>query len=117
MDADFAESIKQWVALDNKVKAYNDAIKEVRSERNEIGDKIMEYVDTSGLSNSTVKISDGKLRFAPTKQHSPLSLGYVEECLHQCLGDQKIVKQIMNHIKKNRNVKVSRDIKRSYSDK
>ena len=116
-DADFTESIKKWVQLDNQVKAYNDKARQLREERNDIADSIIEYVDTSGLNNTTVKISDGKLRFAPTKQTAPLTLRYVEDCLYQCLGDQTIVKQIMGHIKKNREVRVSRDIKRTYTDK
>ena len=116
-DADFTESIKKWVQLDNQVKAYNDKARQLREERNDIADSIIEYVDTSGLNNTTVKISDGKLRFAPTKQTAPLTLRYVEDCLHQCLGDQTIVKQIMGHIKKNREVRLSRDIKRTYTDK
>ena len=116
-DADFTESIKQWVSLDNQVKAYYDKAKEVREQRNELADSIIEYVDTSGLNNTTVKISDGKLRFAPTKQTSSLTLSYVEDCLHKCLGDSDIVKQTMMYIKKNREVKVSRDIKRTYTDK
>ena len=116
-DADFTESIKKWVTLDNQVKACYDKAREIREQRNELGDSIMEYVDTSGLNNTTIKISDGKLRFTPTKQTSSLTLNYIEDCLHKCLGDSDIVKQTMTYIKKNREVKVSRDIKRTYTDK
>ena len=116
-DADFAESIKKWVSLDNQVKAYYDKAREIREQRNALADDIMEYVDTSGLNNTTVKISDGKLRFTPTKQTSSLTLSYIEDCLYKCLGDGDIVKQTMTYIKKNREIKVSRDIKRTYTDK
>jgi len=116
-DTDFAESIKKWVSLDNQVKAYYDKVREIREQRNELSDTIMEYVDTSGLNNTTVKISDGKLRFTPTKQPSSLTLSYIEECLYKCLGDTDDVKKTMTYIKKNREIKVTRDIKRTYTNK
>ena len=116
-DADFTESIKRWVTLDNQVKAHYDKAKELREERNDLAETIIEYVDTSGLNNTTVKISDGKLRFAPTKSTQSLTLNYIEDCLHKCLGDSTIVKQTMKYIKENREVRISRDIKRSYTDK
>ena len=116
-ETDFAESIKKWVSLDNEVKAYYDKAKEKREQRNELADAIIEYVDTSGLNNTTVKISDGKLRFTPTKQTSSLTLSYIEDCLYKCLGNSDDVKKTMIYIKKNREIKVTKDIKRTYTDK
>ena len=113
----FEEKIQTWVTLDNQIKLLNDRARELREQRNEAEESIHNYVETQNLSNATVKISDGKLRFAPTKQTSSLTLSYVEDCLHKCLGDSDIVKQTMMYIKKNREVKVSRDIKRTYTDK
>ena len=30
MDADFTESIKQWVAIDNQIKKHNERLRELR---------------------------------------------------------------------------------------
>ena len=116
MDADFTESIKQWVAIDNQIKKHNDRLRELRSQRGDIQETILEYVDTNSLSNSTVRISDGKLKFAQSRQTAPLTLRYVEACLHKCIHDESDVKAIMQYIKKSRETKVYPDIKRSYSE-
>lgn len=116
MDADFTESIKQWVAIDNQIKKHNDRLRELRSQRGDIQETILEYVDTNSLSNSTVRISDGKLKFAQSRQTAPLTLRYVEDCLHKCIHDESDVKAIMQYIKKSRETKVYPDIKRSYSE-
>ena len=103
-DADFTESIKKWVQLDNQVKAYNDKARQLREERNDIADSIIEYVDTSGLNNTTVKISDGKLRFAH-KANGTFDLRYVEDCFTNAL----VTRQLLSRLwvtSKNREVSV-----------
>ena len=116
MDADFTESIKQWVAIDNQIKKHNERLRELRSQRGDIQESILEFVDTNSLSNSTVRISDGKLKFAKTRQTAPLTLRYVESCLHKCIHDESDVKAIMQYIKKSRETKVYPDIKRTYTE-
>jgi len=108
----FEENIKTWVALDNKLKLLNEQSKKIRDDKNNLEDGIMKYVETNSLNNATINISDGKLRFATTKQTSPLTLKYVEECLMKCIGNEGQVKQVMKVIKDSREVKHSSDIKR-----
>lgn len=108
----FEENIKRWVALDNQLKTLSDRTKQLREEKNSMEETIMSYVETNNLSNATVNITDGKLRFISTKQTPPLTLKYVEECLNKCIGNTAQVKQIMQVIKESREVKYSADIKR-----
>ncbi len=116
MSTDFTESIKQWVAVDNQIKKHNDKLRELRTQRGDIQETILEYADTNSLSNSTVRISDGKLRFSQTKQTAPLTLRYVEDCLSKCINSENDVKAIMQYIKKSRESKVYPDIKRIYTE-
>ena len=116
MSTDFTESIKQWVAIDNHIKKHNDKLRELRAQRGDIQDTILEYVDTNSLSNSTVRISDGKLRFSQSRQTAPLTLRHIEDCLHKCIDSNEDVKAIMHYIKKSRESKVYPDIKRSYTE-
>ena len=108
----YEENIKKWVALDNQLKTVNERTKQLRDEKNTLEESIMGYVETNSLSNATVNISDGKLRFVTAKQTAPLTLKYVEECLLKCIGNQNQVTQIMKIIKDSREVKYTADIKR-----
>lgn len=108
----FEENIKTWVTLDNQLKSLNEKSKKVRDDKNNLEEGIMGYIETNNLNNATVNISDGKLRFVSTKQTSPLTLKYVEECLMKCIGNQDQVTQLMKVIKESREVKYSADIKR-----
>ena len=111
----FETSIQSWVAIDNQIRTLSDRLKELRAERNDIGENIIAYVETNELSNAVVKISDGKLRFGTSRQTAPLTLRHVEECLNKCISDGEKVSAIMKYIKDTRDVKENPDIKRSYT--
>ena len=57
------KSIQSWVELDNELKKLNDTVKELRTRKNDVEDKIMGYVENNEMNNSVVNISDGKLKF------------------------------------------------------
>jgi hypothetical protein len=113
----FEENVKKWVNLDNQLKVLGDRTKQVRDERNDLEDNIMEYAIANNLKNATINISDGKLRFVATKQTAPLTLKYVEECLGKCIGNATQVQQIMQVIKESRETKYVDDIKRYQASK
>lgn len=110
----FEEQIKSWVNLDNQIRILNEKLKDLRTQRNDVNDEIMNYVETENLNNATVQISDGKLRFIESKQTTPLTLKFVKDCLSKCISNETDVEKIMQFIKESRSVKVVNDIKRSY---
>ena len=114
MSDDFQTSIKAWVEVDNELKILNNRARELREERREIQDEILEYVETNKLSNATVNISDGQLKFANIRQQSALTYTHVKNCLMDCIQSEEDVKKIMKYIKQKREVKYVPDIKRSY---
>ena len=113
--ANFEDNIKQWVNLDNQLKILQEKSKELRQKKLELSDNILGYVDTNSLSNATVRINDGRLRFGTTVQTAPLSLGFVKQCLVDCIGNEGQVEQIMSYMKSQRDVKTKPDIKRYYA--
>jgi len=110
----FEKSIQQWVQLDNQLKKYAEATKELRSKKNELSDKIMEIATEENHLQSQINISDGKLRFTETKQTAPITLSFLKTCLGEIIHNEEKVDQIMDHIKSRREVKTVSEIKRTY---
>jgi hypothetical protein len=110
----FEESIKEWVTIDNKIKQLNEQCKLLRTTRNELTNKINNYVDENDLKHATVQISDGKLKFQSVKVTQPLTLKFIKECLDNCIQNESNVEKIINYIKENRKVEYIDDIKRFY---
>jgi hypothetical protein len=110
----FEDRIRSWVALDNQLRILQDKAKEIREEKNAISDNLMAHVAEHSMESTTVRISDGRLRFVETNQTSPLTLKFVQDCLVKCLHDETMVGKIMSYIKSQRETKVRTEVKRYY---
>jgi hypothetical protein len=108
----FEGQIQQWVSIDNQLKQLNEKTKDLREKRNVLEQNITTYATNNNLSNSTVQISDGRLKFTNTKIPEPLTFKYLEKTLGEVIKNDSQVKLIMEHIKQKRNVKVVPEIKR-----
>lgn len=108
----FENQIKQWVQLDNQLKELNEKTKELREKRNTLERNITTYVASNNLSNSTVQISDGRLKFTNTKVTEPLTFKYLEKTLREVIKNENQVNLILQHIKQKREIKIIPEIKR-----
>ena len=108
----FENEIKQWVQLDNQLKELNERTKLLREKRNTLEKNITTYAASNNLSNSTVQISDGRLKFTNTKVPEPLTFKYLEKTLGEVIKNEKQVQLIMDHIKQKREIKLVPEIKR-----
>jgi hypothetical protein len=108
----FENKIQQWVQLDNQLKQINEKTKELREKRSVLEENITSYASINNLSNTTVQISDGKLRFTETKVTEPLTFKYLEKTLSEVIKNESQIKLIMEHIKQKRSVKIVPEIKR-----
>ena len=112
----FESKIQHWVLIDNELKQLNEKAKEIREKKNILEQNITNYALTNNLSNSTVKISDGRLKFANTKVAEPLTFKYLEKTLSEVIKNESQVKLIMEHLKQKRTVKIVPEIKRFYNN-
>jgi hypothetical protein len=112
----FEQNIQQWISVDNQMKQLTDKIKELRDKKNTLNDAIFNHVENSNLSNATVQISDGKLKFIKTKDTQQLTFKYLETCLHEIIKNEEQVNKIVDYIKNKRDVKYVPEIKRFYNN-
>ena len=115
MSSEFERNIQKWVAIDNQLKIVNEKAKDLRDEKNDLLEDINIYIETNKLTNASIDISDGKLKFAQSKVTQPLTLKFIENCLTNIINDQRQVTQIMKYIKDKREKKEVSEIKRYYN--
>jgi hypothetical protein len=108
----FESQIQQWVSLDNQLKQLSEKVKDLRDKRNDLEENITNYASENNLSNATVKISDGRLKFTNSKIVEPLTFKYLEKALGEVIKNESQVKLIMEHLKQKRSFKVVQEIKR-----
>lgn len=112
---EFVENVQKWVAIDSQLKMINEKTKVMRDNKHELAEKISRYVDTNGMRDSKVEISDGALRFCEKKEYAPLTFGYVEESLNKLIPNKENVDRIIKHLKDNREIKTTPDIRRTFT--
>jgi hypothetical protein len=112
----FEEKIQQWVTIDNQMKILGDKMKELREKKNTISEQINTHIETTELSNATVKINDGQLKFVKVKETQQLTFKYLETCLSEIIKNEEQVKKIVEYIKNKREVKYVPEIKRLYNN-
>ena len=111
----FEQHIQPWVSIDNQMKQLTDKIKELRDKKSTLNDAIFNHVDNSNLSNATVQISDGRIKFVKSKDTQVLTFKYMETCLHEIIKNEEQVNKIIEYIKNKREVKYVSEIKRFYN--
>ena len=112
----FESQLQQWVAVDNQIKKLNEQVKELREKRNTLTENITSHASNNNLSNATIQISDGKLKFANTKVAEPLTYKYLEKSLGEIIKNPSQITIIMDTLKQKRSFKVVPEIKRVYNN-
>ena len=112
----FEGQIQQWLSIDNQLKALNEKARELRENRDSLRERIIEYAEKHEMHNATIKIGDGKLRFVETNVPSSLTYKHLEKCLSEIIKNETQVAQIVDYIKKNREIKTISEIKRTYNN-
>ena len=112
----FEQNIQQWVAIDNQIKILNDRMKELREKKNTISEQINTHIETSHLSDTSIKLNDGQLKFINVKETQQLTFKYLETCLSEIIKNEEQVKKIVDYIKNKRKVKYVPEINRLYSN-
>jgi hypothetical protein len=110
----FEDRIKEWVTTDNRIRSHSGELKQLRERRGQLADAITDYVISQNMTNSTVHISDGFLRFHTVKTIPPLTFRFVKQCLEDCISSQEQVDQLIKYIKAKREVRYSPEVKRTY---
>jgi hypothetical protein len=113
----FIENIQKWVMLDSQIKLINEKVKKARETKHQLLDEITTYVSENNIENTKIEISDGELRFYEKKEYQPITFGYVEDSLGKIISDKKQVDFIMKYLRENREITVSKDIRRNYKNR
>ena len=109
----FVENVQKWLVYEHQLKIVTDKAKQIRESKNTTAEFIREYMQTHGLSKNKIKITDGELKICEKKEYSPLTYGYVEECLAKIITEKENVEFIMDYLKQNREVKISHEIRKT----
>jgi len=108
----FVENVQKWLVYEQQLKLVTDKAKQIRESKNTTAESICQYMQTHGLAHNKIKITDGELKIFEKKEYSPLTFGYVEECLAKIITEKESVEFIMEYLKQNREIKITHEIRK-----
>jgi hypothetical protein len=109
----FVENVQKWLLYEQQLKIVTDKAKQIRESKNATAESICQYMQTHGLSQNKIKITDGELKICEKKEYSPLTYAYVEECLAKIIPEKESVEFIMDYLKQNREIKITHEIRKT----
>jgi len=115
-DFDFNDSMSKWVNIDNRIRQLNEQLSELKEEKNDISDKLNEYIEVRSIEKKTINVNlkDSQIKFVTTKIPQTLTFKYLESCLTEIIDDEDQVAQIIEYVKSNRKIENVNEIKRIY---
>jgi hypothetical protein len=97
---EFIEVVKNWVKLDDEIRDYTSKIKDLKNERKEFEDFILEYME--GINENVIEITGGKLRRNKSQTKTPLKEESIQTALFEITKDNVKSMEMTKHIMENR---------------
>lgn len=99
----FESTIKDWIAIDQELHELTAKIHDLRAKRTILDKKIITYSADSNVK--IFKYGDVKIKLNDTNVAESLTFKYLEKCLSNMVKNETHIKQMMEYIKRNRNIK------------
>lgn len=106
------QQIRDWVALDNKIKQYSDAVQTLRKRKQALGELIVQEAETQQKVNVPIKVGKERVKVVSVKDTQLLTFKYLDTCLHHLIKNKEQATKILDYIKEHRRVVASMEVKR-----
>lgn len=104
--------LKEWVAIDDKIRNLCENVKELREKRTILSTSIQNNLSSRHLHNTKIPLGDGHLKLVNTRINEPLTFVYLEKSLRGIIKNEEQIRIIIDYIKNNRTSKTITELKR-----
>ena len=105
------ENVQKWLFYENQLKVIHEKTKQIRDQKHQLTQSICQHMNQK--STKQIQLGDGVLTLYEKKEYSPLTFTYIEESLGKIIPDKTHVAYIIDHLKKNREVKTCHELRKT----
>lgn len=113
---EFKTVMKNWIIVDNQIKAASQTLKTLRQERAQLTKTACDTIQSNHWETKKIEATDSKISFIIKKEYPTLSFAFIEKHLAEIIPDPENIKLIISHLKNKREPKSMPDLKRVYND-
>jgi len=106
----FESTIQEWLAVEQELQQLNEQTKQLRLKRQVLDKRITTYSSERGTR--MFKYGDIKMKIVDSNVAESLTFKYLEKSLSDMVKNETQVKQMMDYIRRNRDVKTVSHVER-----
>lgn len=113
----FTENIKKWVIVEKKIgsvkEEYNLKMQDYKKAKDELEKNLTKYMRENNLTDSIIKLPDGKIKYTETNVQQPITYKFLMEVFTELFKNTDKAEEIIKYIKQRRETKKITNLKMS----
>lgn len=97
------QTIQEWMKINQELQQLNERTKQLREKRTELDKRITDYSEERGAK--VFKYGNIKMKVVESKISESLTFKYLDKCLRDMIKNEDQVTQMLDYIKRKRDVK------------
>ena len=108
----FEDYVKKYIEVDNELERLQEKVRTMKEWKRKLNTVIVKHMENQRLTDHTLEVHDGTLRYYERKEYSSMSFTYIERCLRDMISDDEQVRYVIQYLKDKREVKYVPELKR-----
>jgi hypothetical protein len=95
---EFKNGIGKWVTLDNEQTKLNARVSEIRKEKKNVENFVVNYMEANDMTNKNILINGGKLKYEVSTTKESITKKYILSKLTDYFKNEKKAEEVTNYL-------------------
>lgn len=94
--------VQRWLELDDTIRRSNELVKDIRSERNQVGDQLVRLLQSQGYNKPSLRLGTETIALTECRRRAPLTLELVETAMAHVGVDPRQMQEVVEWLNRQR---------------
>jgi hypothetical protein len=101
---------QRWLELDDTIRRSNELVKDIRSERNKVGDDLVELLQSQGYNKPSLRLGGETIALTESRRRAPLTLELVGTAMLQAGVEAHKMQEVIGWLERQREENASTSV-------
>lgn len=93
---------QRWLELDDTIRRSNELVRDIRSERNKVGDQLVKLLQTQGYNKPSLRLGGETISLTESRRRAPLTLELVNAAMLQAGVEAYKMQEVIGWLERQR---------------
>jgi len=93
---------QRWLELDDTIRRSNELVRDIRSERNQVGDQLVKLLQTQGYNKPSLRLGGETISLTENRRRAPLTLELVGTAMLQAGVEARKMQEVIEWLERQR---------------